>query len=229
MAWACRASGHNCCGFLDQALEYWLLEAGHDVLLVEQAPRLRQGGYLIDFWGGGYDIADKMGLIPQLRAQGYQMQEVRYVDERGRAQGAFPVEVFDRITQGRFTSLRRSDLAATLYAAVNDRVQSRLGDSIAAVDDRGKRVRIAFDRAAPCDVDLVVGADGLHSRVRRLVFGEEEGIEVSLGYHVAAFEADGYLRRDELVSVSHAVPGRQISRITLRDDKTLFLLVFRDE
>ena len=132
MAWACRASGHNCRGFLDQALAYWLLEAGHDVLLVEQAPRLRQGGYLIDFWGGGYDIADKMGLIPQPRALGYQMQEVRYVDERGRARGAFPVEVFDRITQGRFTSLRRSDLAATLYAAVSERVQSRFGDSIAA-------------------------------------------------------------------------------------------------
>ena len=157
----------NGAGVAGTALAYWLLEAGHDVLLVEQAPQPRQGGYLIDFWGGGYDIADKMGLIPRLRAQGYQMQEVRYVDERGRAQGGFSIEVFDRITQGRFTSLRRSDLAATLYAAVSDRVQSRFGDSIAAIDDRGKRVRIAFDRSAPCDVDLVVGADGLHSRVRK--------------------------------------------------------------
>ena len=156
-------------------------------------------------------------------------QEVRYVDERGRTSGGFPVAMLDRITQGRFTSLRRSDLAATLYAAVRERVQSRFGDSIAAIDDRGKFVRIAFDRAAPCDVDLVVGADGLHSRVRRLVFGTEKDVEVTLGYHVAAFEVDGYLPRDELVSINHAVPGRQISRITLRDDKTLFLLVFRDE
>ena len=50
-----------------------------------------------------------------------------------------------------------------------------------------------------------------------------------LGYHVAAFEVEGYRPRDELVYVSHAVPGRQISRFSLRDDKTLFLFVFRDE
>jgi 2-polyprenyl-6-methoxyphenol hydroxylase-like FAD-dependent oxidoreductase len=69
----------------------------------------------------------------------------------------------------------------------------------------------------------------LHSRVRRLAFGPEAAFEVSLGYHVAAFEVEGYRPRDELVMVSHGVPGRQVSRFTLRDDKTLFLFVFRDE
>jgi 2-polyprenyl-6-methoxyphenol hydroxylase-like FAD-dependent oxidoreductase len=90
-------------------------------------------------------------------------------------------------------------------------------------------VRVSFDHAAPREVDLVVGADGLHSRVRQLAFGPEEAFEVSLGYHVAAFEVAGYRPRDELVFVSHAVPGRQVSRWSLRDDKTLFLFVFRDE
>ena len=90
-------------------------------------------------------------------------------------------------------------------------------------------MRVGFDHAAPREVDLVIGADGLHSRVRRLVFGPEAEFEVSLGYHVAAFEVEGYRPRDELVSVSHGVPGRQISRLSMRDDKTLFLFVFRDE
>jgi 2-polyprenyl-6-methoxyphenol hydroxylase-like FAD-dependent oxidoreductase len=61
------------------------------------------------------------------------------------------------------------------------------------------------------------------------VFGPEAGFEVSLGYHVAAFEIEGYRPRDELVAVSHAAPGRQILRLSLRDDMTLFLFVFRDE
>jgi 2-polyprenyl-6-methoxyphenol hydroxylase-like FAD-dependent oxidoreductase len=76
-------------------------------------------------------------------------------------------------------------------------------------------------------VDLVIGADGLHSRVRELVLGPQH--EVSLGYHVAAFEVAGYRPCDELVYVSHALAGRQLSRFALRDDRTLLLFVFVDE
>jgi 2-polyprenyl-6-methoxyphenol hydroxylase-like FAD-dependent oxidoreductase len=90
-------------------------------------------------------------------------------------------------------------------------------------------VRLTFNQLPPRDVDLVIGADGLHSRVRQLVFGVPARFEVSLNYHVAAFEVDEYRPRDELVYVSHAVPGRQISRFAMRGDKTLFLFVFRDE
>jgi 2-polyprenyl-6-methoxyphenol hydroxylase-like FAD-dependent oxidoreductase len=76
---------------------------------------------------------------------------------------------------------------------------------------------------------LVIGADGLHSRVRRLAFGADSEFITSLGYHVAAFEVEGYRPRDELVYVSHGLPARQVSRFAMRDDKTLFLFVFRDE
>jgi 2-polyprenyl-6-methoxyphenol hydroxylase-like FAD-dependent oxidoreductase len=90
-------------------------------------------------------------------------------------------------------------------------------------------VRVSFDHAPPREADLVVGADGLHSRVRRLAFGPDAEFEKALGYHVAAFEVEAYRPRDELVYVSHAAPGRQVSRFTLRDDRTLFLFVFRDD
>src|SRR5438270_795585 len=84
------------------------------------------------------------------------------------------------------------------------------------VKDEGDRVRVSFDHAAPREVDLVVGTDGLHSRIRELAFGPEASFEVSLGYHVAAFEVEGYRPREELVFVSHGVPGRQISRLSMR-------------
>jgi len=219
----------NGAGIAGTALAYWLLKSGHEALLVEDAPKLRTGGYLIDFWGSGYDIAEKMGLIPQLRALGYPYNEVRYTDEHGRRDGGFSVEVFRRMTNDRFTTLRRSDLAAAIYNTISGRVETRFGDSIAGIENLGERVRASFDHSAPCDVDLVVGADGLHSRVRRLVFGPDAGFEVSLGYHVAAFEVDGYEPRDELVAINHAVPGRLITRLSLRDSGTLFLFVFRDE
>jgi 2-polyprenyl-6-methoxyphenol hydroxylase-like FAD-dependent oxidoreductase len=219
----------NGAGIAGPTLAYWLRESGHQVLLIEESPQLRSGGYAIDFWGVGYDIAEKMGLLPRIRELGFQVREMRYVNRHGRKSGGFQVDVFRRMTNGRFTELRRSDLAATIYEALDGKVETIFGDSVARVEDEGSRVRVEFDHAAPREVDLVIGADGLHSRVRQLVFGPEAGFEVSLGYHVAAFEVEGYRPRDELVAVSHAVPGRQISRLSMRNDKTLFLFVFRDE
>jgi 2-polyprenyl-6-methoxyphenol hydroxylase-like FAD-dependent oxidoreductase len=219
----------NGIGVAGPALGYWLSTSGHEVLLVEEAPRLRAGGYIIDFWGIGYDIAERMGLISDIRALGYQVREVRFVDRAGRKRGGFDVEIFDRMTNHRFTSLRRSDVSATIYHAIEGKVETIFGDSVATIEDHGSHVRVGFDHAAERDVDLVIGADGLHSRVRRLVFGPDSEFETSLGYHVAAFEADGYRPREELVYTSHGLPGRQISRFSMREDKTLFLFIFRDE
>ena len=58
-------------GIAGPTLAYWLLKAGHEVTLVEHAPALRSGGYLIDFWGAGFDVAERMGIVPELRTHGY--------------------------------------------------------------------------------------------------------------------------------------------------------------
>jgi 2-polyprenyl-6-methoxyphenol hydroxylase-like FAD-dependent oxidoreductase len=199
------------------------------VTLVEQAPALRSGGYLIDFWGVGYDVAERMGLVPRLLELGYQAQEVRFVDRAGGKTGGFSTDVFARATGGRFTSIRRSDLAATIYGALDGRAETLFGDSVVAIEERDAQVHIRFEHAASRTADLLIGADGLHSRVRALTFGVESAFEVPLGYHVAAFEVPDYRPRDELVYVTFGAPGRQISRFALRDDRTLFLCICRDE
>jgi 2-polyprenyl-6-methoxyphenol hydroxylase-like FAD-dependent oxidoreductase len=219
----------NGMGIAGPTLAYWLIDAGHEVVLVEDAPKFRTGGYIIDFWGVGYDIAEKMGLLPRIKELGYDIREVRFVDQRGRRDGGFSTDVIRRMTNGRFTSLRRSDLSAVIYGALHGKVETMFAESIEAIDEDVDSTRVHFRRAAPRDVDLVIGADGLHSGVRHIAFGPQSAFEVPLGYHVAAFEAMGYRPRDELVYVSHAVPGRQISRLSMRDDKTLFLFIFRNE
>jgi len=219
----------NGAGIAGPTLAYWLQKGGHDVLLVEAAEQIRTGGYIIDFGLVGYDVAEKMGLLPRIHELGYQMKELRLVDRHGRRHGSIPTKALARHLRGRFTSLKRSDLAVTIYSALAGKVETIFGDSIAGIQERGYGVRVSFDRAPPREVDLVVGADGLHSQVRALVFGPDKEVEVSLGYHVAAFEVKGYRPRNELVYVGHGVPGRQIFRFSMRDDKTLFLFVFRDE
>jgi 2-polyprenyl-6-methoxyphenol hydroxylase-like FAD-dependent oxidoreductase len=195
----------NGCGVAGPALAFWLLKAGRQPVLIEEAPRLRAGGYVIDFWGVGYDIAEKMRLIPRLKDVGYEVGEVRVVDRRGRRVSGFSTDVFRRMTRDRFTSLRRSDLAAALFSAVADEVETVFGDSISAIEDHTEGVCVAFEPTAPRAFDLVIGADGLHSRVRRMVFGPEEQFEARLGGHVAAFEVKGYRPRDDLVYVSHTM------------------------
>jgi 2-polyprenyl-6-methoxyphenol hydroxylase-like FAD-dependent oxidoreductase len=219
----------NGAGIAGPTLAYWLQKTGHEVLLVEAASQLRTGGYVIDFGLVGYDIAEKMGLIPRLRELGYQVREMRFVDPKGRSSASMPVDALDRLTHGRYITLRRSDLAATIYDALGGTVETIFGDSVASIEEAGGCVRVGFDHAPPREADLVIGSDGLHSRVRQLVFGPDAGVEVSLGYHVAAFEVEGYRPRDELVYLGHGVPGRQIYRFSMREDKTLFLFIFRDE
>ncbi len=218
----------NGAGVAGPALAYWLLRHGHEPVLIEKAPTLRGGGYIIDFWGAGYDIAEKMGILPRLRELGYQVREIDFVDARGRKAGGFRADVFARMTDGRFTSLQRSDLAATIYGTIDGRVETIFGDSVAAIEEHEHHVGVTFDHAPPREFDLVIGADGLHSRVRSLAFGPEADYERFLGYRVAAFQVEGYRPRDELTYISHALPGRQISRFSMRDDRTLFLLVYRD-
>ena len=219
----------NGAGIAGPTLAYWLQRSGHEVVVVEQAPELRTGGYIIDFWGIGYDIAEKIGIIPKIRELGYQMEEVRFVGSHGRKKAGFSVDVFSRLTNDRFTSVKRSDLSAAIFESLGSDVETIFGDSIASIEDTGSKVRVEFEHAAAREFDLVIGAGGLHSRVRKLVFGPEQDFLVPLGFHVAAFEVDGYKHRDELVYVSRSLPGKQISRFTMRDNKTLFLFVFRNE
>lgn len=216
-------------GIAGPTLAYWLAHYGMEPTIVEKAPRLRSGGYVIDFWGAGFDVAERMGLLPEIRRQGFLVQEVKVVNRQGEKLSGFPVEAFSQVTQGRYITLARSDLAATIFAALDGRVETIFDNSVAGIEQTPASVRVSFEHGASREFDLVVGADGLHSRVRELVFGPQERFEKYLGVKVAAFQAKGYAPRDELVYMLYTEVGQQVGRISLSDDRTMFLFTFADE
>jgi 2-polyprenyl-6-methoxyphenol hydroxylase-like FAD-dependent oxidoreductase len=183
---------------------------------------------VIDFWGAGFDVASRMGLLPELIRSGYAIREVRVVDRDGRRLSGFPVAAFADAVGSRFTSLPRGDLAAAVYERLGDTTATIFGDTITRIDQTADEVHVTFERHHPRTFDLVVGADGLHSRVRELVFGSENQFERYLGIKVAAFEVEGYRPRDELVYVMYPTVGREVSRFSMRNNRTMFLFTFAD-
>ena len=216
-------------GIAGATLAYWLGEYGFRPTLVERAPHFRDGGYVIDFWGLGYDIAERMGLVPGLRAEGYDVRELRIVDAKGRRAGGFGADVFRELTGGRYVSIARNDLARLIYGLIEGKCETIFGDEITRLVEDGDGAHVEFERGSPRRFDIVIGADGLHSAVRRLVFGKQERFEKFLGYTVAAFQADGYPFRDEGVYVAYSVPGRQAARFATHNGRTLFLLIFASD
>lgn len=210
-------------GIAGPTLAYWLLQAGHRPTLVDHAPQLRRGGYLIDFWGAGFDVADRMGIVPELRRHGYVMREARAVDRNGRRIATMKPTAIMGPTE-RYVSIARADLAGAIYGALEGGAELILDDTVHALDDDGNRVRVTFQDGPPRDFDLVVGADGLHSRVRRLVFGPDEQFERYQNIVVSVFDVPGYRPRDELVAMMHAEVGFQAVRVSLRNDVTMVVL-----
>ena len=216
-------------GIAGPTLAYWLLEHGHEPVIVEHAPAFRDGGYMIDFWGPGYTVAERMGVLPRLEEIGYKIEEMKFVGRKGEINSSLDVNVIYRSLGDRFFSLPRGDLAQTIFETVSDKIEVMFGDSITSLQDDEDGVEVTFKNSANRRFDIVVGCDGLHSAVRRIRFGPEEQFEKYLGYYVASFITDGYPHRDTKSYSSFSAPGCQISRYALRGGRTAFLFVFTQE
>ena len=213
-------------GIAGPTLAFWLKAGGYEPTLIERAPHLRTGGYVVDFWGLGYDIAERMGLKKDIERVGYHAKEVRVVDDRSKRVSGFDVDVFRELTNGRYVTLGRSELSHLLFDKAASTSEVMFDNEIVSLENREDDVGVEFRHGVARQFDLVVGADGLHSQVRRLAFGPQHRFEKNLGYEFAAFEVSGYRPRDEDVYVMYSRPGRSLGRFPMRENRTLFLFVF---
>ncbi|MFE3496293.1 FAD-dependent monooxygenase [Streptomyces sp. NPDC059175] len=190
------------------ALALWLHRYGFTPTVVERAPELRTGGYKVDLRGDAIDICARMGVLDDVRARSTGMRGGSYVDDRGRTLAELPAEVFGG-REGDDDEIMRGDLARIMYEKTHDRVEYVFGDSIAALDEDADGITVTFASGAVRRFGLVVGADGMHSNTRRLVFGEERRFKRHLGAYISIFSAPNDLALDRWETY-HALPGKLV-------------------
>lgn len=174
---------------------YWLARYGFAVTVIERAPTLRPGGHALDVRGPALSVAERMGILPTLRERSTKLRGISMVDADGK-------ELFRNeeatVTGGQLDGLDveilRDDLCQVLHESVGDRVEYLFGDSIAALAQDGTGVDVTFATGAPRRFDLVIGADGLYSGVRRIAFGpDEQFLRVFGDFYVATFGMPNFL------------------------------------
>jgi 2-polyprenyl-6-methoxyphenol hydroxylase-like FAD-dependent oxidoreductase len=179
------------------ATAYWLGRHGYSVTVVERHDGPRPGGQAIDVRGPALTVLERMGLLEAAEAKKTGIRGASFVDADGnelsRDTESTPT---DDLIDNSDIEILRDDLVDLLYRATQQDVEYLFGDSITALDDRGDSVAVSFEHANDRGFDLVIGADGLHSNVRRLVFGPEEHFAKRLGTYVAIFTIPNFLHLD---------------------------------
>ncbi|MFC0106691.1 FAD-dependent oxidoreductase [Kibdelosporangium aridum] len=184
-------------GVAGSAVAYWLTRNGFSVTVVERASEPRQGGQAIDVRGVALDVVDRMGLGSQMRAARTRMRGMSMLDRDGNEMFRSEEIAF---SSGRLDSedveLLREDLTEMIYEATKDRVEYVFNDAITALHEEDHGVRVEFEKGGFRTFDFVIGADGMHSSVRRLAFGPEENYVRHLGSYVAVFPSPNFLGLD---------------------------------
>ncbi|MGH3098753.1 MAG: FAD-dependent monooxygenase [Streptosporangiales bacterium] len=200
-----------------------------DVVVVEKAPGPRRQGYMIDFFGPGYEAAEAMGVLPRLHELGYQVDEMRYIDEAGRRRAGINHERFSQLVRGELLSIMRPDLELALREKVTGSVDLRFGTGVTAIDEQANGVQVRLTDGTTLDADLLVGADGIHSTVRQLVFGDEARFLRYLGFHTAAYvfaDPEIYAEVGNRFCLTDTA-GRQMGFYGLRDGTVAVFTVHR--
>jgi 2-polyprenyl-6-methoxyphenol hydroxylase-like FAD-dependent oxidoreductase len=199
-------------GIAGPALGFWLNRHGFKVTIVERARELRTGGHAVDFRGVSMEVLRRMGLLEAVQQAATHMGDMDYIDEAGKTLVTLPASFASGEVE-----IMRGDLVDILFQATRNDVDYVFGDAIEALEQDGEGVSVTFASGRTGRYDLVVGADGQHSVVRRLAFGPESDFAHSLGLYVAVAKVPNFLGLDHCGKMFNA-PGTIAAYYTARQN-----------
>ncbi|MCX2734221.1 FAD-dependent monooxygenase [Saccharopolyspora sp. NFXS83] len=211
-------------GIAGTTLAFWLHRRGFDVTVIERATAVRGGGYPVDVRGTALEVVRRMGILPRLQDAHIDLRRLTFLDEDGGRIAALHPHTLTG-GAGRDLEVPRGDLTEALHAAIRDDVPFLFDESIATLHQHGHGVDVTFRGGGSRTFDLVIGADGLHSRTRELVFGPEQRFHRYLGYCFAGFTVPNTygLTRETVLWNS---PGRAAALYAAGHDEIHALLNF---
>lgn len=214
------------------ALAYWLRRYGFRPTIVERAPALRSGGQAIDLRGTARTVIERMGLLEDIRQAHTGTRGMSVVNSAGKRLASMTSDLMDG-SGGLIADIEilRGDLVRILYEATRDETEYIFDDSITSIAQDGAGVQVTFERGAPRRFDVVIGADGLHSNVRRLAFGEESRFTQDMGCYVALFETANVFDLDgwELfynMPGSRRAPGKSVGVYPIRQNRDVSAMFY---
>ena len=196
-------------GIAGPAVAFWLRRFGFVPTVVEVAPGPRPGGQTVDLRGMSRVVVERMGLMAAVGERQMHERGLEYVRANGRRAAAMPAELFDGAGPVAEIEILRGDLAGILADATGD-IEYLYGDSIAKLDEDASGVEVTFAGGTQRRFDLVVGADGVHSRVRRLAFGPEERFVRHLGGYMSYFTIETPEPLNDWMKIYSAPGGRWV-------------------
>lgn len=178
-------------GVAGPALAYWLHRYGFRPTVVERSPTVRAVGHRLQIEGAGVEALRHTGVLAQARERGGSPpREIRFGFGGGRE---VVVPGTTLVTEEHGLTIRRGELCALLYDHVREDVEYLFDDSVTELRETADGVTVGFLNREPREFDLVVGADGIHSNIRSLVFGSHGRFRRYLGTNLALFELENYL------------------------------------
>lgn len=215
-------------GISGLTLAYWLHQWGFSPVVIERRPNLDDRGYMVDFYGSGFDVAEKMNVLADLQAHSdqYHFQRVSFVDDRGHEKATLDVDKFRALLNHRYFPLLRGDIENVLYNAVKPNVPVKFGVSIVSLQAQPDTVQVELSDGTRQQFDLVIGADGIHSNVRKLVWGAESQFSRYLGFYVACSVIENIFNQPDVV-MGHFAPNAQVTVYSIGENKLATFFGFR--
>jgi 2-polyprenyl-6-methoxyphenol hydroxylase-like FAD-dependent oxidoreductase len=194
--------------------------AGCRVVILEASAQLRDQAFMIDFFGPGYLVAEQLGLMPRLQEVSYRIPEVVWIDAGLRPVATLHYRHVERALDGRLITLLRGDLERVLFEALPRSVELRFDCSVEEIRLHEEVVEAQLSCGGCEYADVLIGADGVHSRIRTLMLGDRELAVRFLGLHAAAFVFEDAAVREALANrfMMMSVPGREVGFYPLRGD-----------
>lgn len=203
------------------SMAYWLRRYGFTPTVVERASSIREGGYKVDIRGAALDVVERMGILDAVKAASTEMTIATHYNAQGKKVATMDAALFGG-REDADAEIMRGDLNEILYDLTKDDVEYLFSDSIAVIADNGL---VTFESGLTRQFDLVIGADGVHSNTRRIVFGDESQFAHDLGYYISICTVPNHLGLDREEAV-HVAPGRTANVYSTRQTagaKALFM------